>query len=105
FGVRAVSLDDIFSALSGHSDTVAEAAVIKRIPRTVLAIIVGAALALSGATMQAVTRNPIADPGILGVTNGASFAIVIGIAFVGIAHPVAYMAFAITGAALAAAFV
>ncbi|MGF2949227.1 FecCD family ABC transporter permease [Microbacterium alcoholitolerans] len=105
FGSRAVSVDDILAALSGHSDTISQAAVLKRIPRTVLAILVGAALALSGATMQAVTRNPIADPGILGVTNGASFAIVLGIAFAGITHPLAYMGFAIVGAAAAAVFV
>lgn len=105
FGARAVTLDDIFSALAGNNDTVAEAAIITRIPRTVLALLVGAGLALSGATMQAVTRNPIAEPGILGVTNGASFAVVVGIAFFGLTQPFSYMAVAIVGAALAAAFV
>lgn len=105
FGVRAVSLDDILAALAGHDDTLAQAAIIKRIPRTVLAVLVGAALALSGATMQAVTRNPVADPGILGVSNGASFAVVLGLAFVGMTNPYGQMALAITGAALAAAFV
>lgn len=105
FGVRAVSIDDIFAALSGLSDTLAQAAIVKRLPRTVLAILVGAALALSGATMQAVTRNPIADPGILGVSNGASLAVVIGIAFLGLADPYGQMFFAIVGAAVAATFV
>lgn len=105
FGVRAVSIDDIFAALSGQDDTLAQAAIIKRLPRTVLAILVGAALALSGATMQAVTRNPIADPGILGVSNGASLAVVIGLAFLGLTDAYSQMAFAIIGAALAAAFV
>ncbi|MGK3949042.1 FecCD family ABC transporter permease [Microbacterium sp. K2] len=105
FGVRAVSIDDIFAALSGQDDTLAQAAIIKRLPRTVLAILVGAALALSGATMQAVTRNPIADPGILGVSNGASLAVVIGLAFIGLTDAYSQMVFAIIGAALAAAFV
>ncbi|MFF1540187.1 FecCD family ABC transporter permease [Microbacterium sp. NPDC058269] len=105
FGVRAVSFDDIVAALTGHTDTIAEAAIVKRIPRTVLALLVGAALALSGATMQAVTRNPIADPGILGVSNGASLAVVCGIAFFGLADPYGQMAFAIAGAGLAAVFV
>ncbi|WP_396819466.1 FecCD family ABC transporter permease, partial [Microbacterium sp. p3-SID336] len=105
FGVRAVSVDDILAALSGHSDTIAQAAVVKRIPRTVLALLVGAALALAGATMQAVTRNPIGDPGILGIANGASFAVVIGIAFFGLSNPYGQLAFAITGAAAAAVFV
>ncbi|MFP3787448.1 iron chelate uptake ABC transporter family permease subunit, partial [Burkholderia sp. SIMBA_024] len=53
------------AALGGRTDTIEQAAIVKRIPRTVLALLVGAALALSGATMQAVTRNPVADPGIL----------------------------------------
>jgi len=105
FGVKAVSFDDIVAALSGHDDTVAQAAIIKRIPRTVLALLVGAALALAGATMQAVTRNPIADPGILGVSGGASLAVVIGMAFAGITGAYGQMALAIAGAAIAAVFV
>ena len=105
FGVRAVSFDDIAAALTGRTDTIAEAAIVKRIPHTVLALLVGAALALSGATMQAVTRNPIADPGILGVSNGASLAVVCGIAFFGLADPYGQMAFAIAGAGIAAVFV
>lgn len=105
FGMRAVSIDDVFAALTGQSDTLAQAAIIKRLPRTVLAILVGAALALSGATMQAVTRNPVADPGILGVSAGASLAVVLGIAFLGLSDPYGQMAFAIVGAAVAAAFV
>ncbi|WP_067202230.1 iron ABC transporter permease [Microbacterium sp. XT11] len=105
FGVREVSPPDIVAALSGHDDTIAQAAIVKRIPRTVLALLVGAALALAGATMQAVTRNPVADPGILGVSNGAALAVVIGIAFLGLTDPYGQMALAITGAALAAVFV
>ncbi len=105
FGVRAVTFDDVVAALSGQTDTIEQAAIVKRIPRTVLALLVGAALALSGATMQAVTRNPVADPGILGVSNGASLAVVVGLAFFGLSDPFGQMAFAIVGAALAAAFV
>ncbi|MGO2931852.1 FecCD family ABC transporter permease [Microbacterium sp.] len=105
FGVRAVSLDDILAALSGQDDTVGQAAIIKRIPRTVLAILVGAALALSGATMQAVTRNPIAEPGILGISNGASLAVVIGLAFFGAGGALTQMFVAVIGAAVAAVFV
>ena len=104
-GVQTVTFDDIVAALTGHTDTIAQAAIVKRIPRTVLALLVGAALALSGATMQAVTRNPVADPGILGIANGASLAVVLGIAFVGLADPYGQMAFAIAGAAGAAVFV
>lgn len=105
FGVREVSVGDIMAGLSGGVDGVAQAAVVARVPRTVLALLVGAALALSGATMQAVTRNPLADPGILGVSGGAALAVVIGIAFFGMSDPYAFMAVAIAGAAGAAVFV
>ena len=105
FGTRVVSISDVFSALGGDTSGIAEAAVVKRIPRTVLALLVGAALALSGTTMQAVTRNPLADPGILGVSSGAALAVVAGIAFFGMSDPHAYIWVAIGGAALAAAFV
>ena len=105
FGVRAVSLHDIITALGGQDDTIAQAAIIKRIPRTVLALLVGAALALSGAAMQAVTRNPIADPGILGISNGASFAVVIGLAAFGTTAAFPQMLIAIVGAAVTAVFV
>ncbi|MFT4137291.1 FecCD family ABC transporter permease [Microbacterium sp.] len=105
FGVRAVAFDDILAGLAGHADTVSQAAIVKRIPRTVLAILVGGALALSGATMQAVTRNPVADPGILGVTGGASLAVVVGIALFDMAGSWAFIAVAVVGAAVAAVFV
>ncbi|MFK4788419.1 FecCD family ABC transporter permease [Microbacterium sp. ZW T5_56] len=105
FGAADVTLDDIIGALSGQSDTLAQAAVVKRMPRTVLAILVGAALAISGTGMQAVTRNPVADPGILGVTSGAALAVVCGIAFAGMTDPIAFIVLAVIGAALAAAFV
>ncbi|MCL8025339.1 FecCD family ABC transporter permease [Nocardioides bruguierae] len=105
FGVRAVSVSDIAAGLSGSTDTIAQAAVSKRVPRTVLAILVGGALGLSGAVMQGVTRNPLADPGILGVTTGSSLAVVCGIAFFGLSSPVGYIWVAIAGAALAATFV
>ena len=55
--------------------------------------------------MQAVTRNPLADPGILGVSGGAALAVVIGIVFFGLADPYAYLVVAIIGAAVAAVFV
>lgn len=105
FGARDVSIDDILAALGGRTDTVGQAAVVARIPRTVLAMLVGAALALAGTTMQAVTRNPLADPGILGVSGGAALAVVVGIAFFGLANPFSYLVVAIAGAAAAAVFV
>lgn len=105
FGVRSVGPSDILAALAGDATGVDRAAVVARMPRTVLAVVVGAALGMSGASMQAVTRNPLADPGILGVSSGAAFAVVVGIAFFGMSSPHAYMLVAILGAAGAAAFV
>jgi iron complex transport system permease protein len=105
FGAREVTFTEIVAGLGGDVRGVGEAAVVARVPRTVLAVLVGAALGLAGAGMQAVTRNPLADPGILGVSGGAALAVVIGIVFFGLADPTAYLAVAITGAAAAAVFV
>lgn len=105
FGNREISLDELFAALAGDTNGVGQAAVAARVPRTVLALLVGAALALSGATMQAVTRNPLADPGILGVSSGAALAVVIGIAFFGLSDPYGYIGVATLGAAVASVFV
>lgn len=104
-GTRDVSLADITAALAGRVETVAEAAVAVRLPRTVLALLAGAALGLAGAIMQGVTRNPLADPGILGVNMGASLAVVIAIAWFGIASSQAFIIAAIVGAGLSAVFV
>src|SRR5690606_17602124 len=88
--------------LDGSGDS--DAAIIihdYRIPRTLLGIVVGAALGLSGALMQALTRNPLAEPGILGVNTGASTGMVVAIAFLGIGSVVGYVWFALLGAAVA----
>ena len=104
-GSRGVSWSDVWGALGGAEATLGEAAVTKRIPRTLLAMAVGAALGVSGAAMQGVTRNPLADPGILGINMGASLAVVIGIAYFGLVDPVDYIWIAIAGAGVAALFV
>jgi iron-siderophore transport system permease protein len=72
-----------------------------RYPRTLLALAVGAALGLAGALMQGLTRNPLADPGILGVNAGASFAMVLAISSLGVAGLSGRMWFAFAGAAAA----
>ncbi|MFI7588945.1 FecCD family ABC transporter permease [Spongisporangium articulatum] len=87
------------------ADAVEAAAVEKRVPRTLLAMLVGAALGLSGAVMQGVTRNPLADPGLLGVTTGASLAVVASIAYLGVSSAAVQTWIAIGGAAGSAAFV
>jgi iron complex transport system permease protein len=73
-----------------------------RIPRTLLGIAVGAALGLAGALMQALTRNPLAEPGLLGVNLGASAGVVAAIAFLGVTSPAGYVWFAFAGAAATA---
>jgi iron complex transport system permease protein len=69
-----------------------------RIPRTLLALAVGASLGLAGALMQALTRNPLAEPGLLGVNAGAAFAIVFAIAVLGVSSLYSYIWFAFAGA-------
>jgi iron complex transport system permease protein len=105
FGSRDVSLADAFAAIGGSAENLSQAAVGTRIPRTALGLLVGAALGLAGAVMQGVTRNPLADPGILGVNLGAALAVVIGIAWFGLASASGYVWAAIFGAAVAAVFV
>lgn len=104
-GTRATGWADIVAALGGRVDNIGQAAVAVRIPRTMLALLAGAALGLAGAIMQGVTRNPLADPGILGVNMGASLAIVVGIAWFGIASAHVYVFTAILGAGVSAVFV
>ena len=101
-GSRDVAWGDIWAAFGGAADTFERAAVTKRIPRTLLAVLVGAALGLSGAVMQGVTRNPLADPGILGVNTGAALAVAVGVAGFGLVSYAAYIWTAIVGAAITA---
>lgn len=102
FGARHVGLAEIIAAVSGRVETLGDAAVASRIPRTLLALLAGAALAISGGVMQGLTRNPLADPGLLGVNAGAALAVVMGIAWFGIDDLAHYIWFALGGAALAA---
>ena len=73
-----------------------------RLPRSLLAVIVGAAISVSGALMQGITRNPLADPGILGINAGASFAVVIAIFIFGTSAPSVYIWYAFAGAGITA---
>ncbi|MFG6277777.1 iron ABC transporter permease [Microbacterium sp. 5K110] len=105
FGARDVSLTDVWGGLTGSTDTASTAAAAKRVPRTVLAMLVGAALAVSGAVLQGATRNPLADPQILGINGGAALAIVTGIAFFGLSSATSYIWVGMVGAGAAAVFV
>ena len=72
-----------------------------RVPRTLVALVVGAALGLAGAGLQGLTRNPLADPGILGINAGASFAMVLGMGLLGVSTLDGFLVLAFLGAALA----
>ncbi|AGF81986.1 iron-enterobactin transporter membrane protein [Salmonella enterica subsp. enterica serovar Javiana str. CFSAN001992] len=76
-----------------------------RLPRTLAGLLAGGALGLAGALMQTLTRNPLADPGILGVNNGASFAIVLGAALFGFSTPLEQLFMAFSGALIASLIV
>ncbi|WP_415151674.1 FecCD family ABC transporter permease, partial [Propionicimonas sp.] len=73
----------------------------QRLPRTLLLLVVGAGLGLAGALMQSITRNPLAEPGLLGVNAGASLAVVLAVAVAGLSGVWFYLWFAFAGAALA----
>ncbi|WP_345219237.1 iron ABC transporter permease [Georgenia halophila] len=104
-GSRDVGWDDIGAALGGSAEGFDRAAITRRIPRTLLAVLAGAALAVSGCVMQGVTRNPLADPGILGVTMGASLAVVIGIAWFSLTTVTGFIWTGIVGAGVTATMV
>ena len=102
-GSRALSPGTVLGVL--FDDDGSEAATIVhalRVPRTVLAMAVGAALGTAGALMQGHTRNPLADPGLLGVEAGASCAVVIAIFSFGVEDLAGYAWFALVGAGIAA---
>lgn len=81
-----VSPSEILAGIGSPNASLAGVVVTElRLPRTILAIIVGAALGLSGAVLQGLLRNPLAEPGLLGVTNGAALGAVIAIYF-GLSH-------------------
>lgn len=106
FGARHVEFRSVIDALMNlQIDSFSALVVRERIPRTVFSLIAGASLGVSGALMQAITRNPIADPSILGVNTGASLFVVSGIAFFQISTAGQYIGFALAGAGLTAIFV
>lgn len=106
-GTRAIAVTDVLAALVAPTENDAAQMIVRdlRVPRTLIGIAVGLALALAGTLMQGVTRNPLADPGILGVNAGASLLVVLAIAVFGITSPLGFVWFAFAGAAGAALLV
>ncbi|GAB2485160.1 FecCD family ABC transporter permease [Jatrophihabitans fulvus] len=76
-----------------------------RVPRTLTAIAAGAALGLAGTVIQGITRNPIADPGLLGINAGASMLVIVGITWFGVTSALGYVWFGFAGAALSTVLV
>lgn len=99
----SVVLDALFQPDPSNADHVV--VLTQRIPRTVIGIAAGAALALAGTLMQGLTRNPLADPGLLGVNAGASVAVLLAITLLGVTTPSGFVWFAFVGAAIASVVV
>ena len=99
-GSRAIPPADVLRAVlhPDPADEISQLVQLSRIPRTALVLLAGAALGVAGALMQAVTRNPMTDPGILGVNSGASLAVVTGLAFFGMSDISQYMWWSFAGA-------
>ncbi|MFE0192350.1 FecCD family ABC transporter permease [Streptomyces sp. NPDC058989] len=105
-GSRPFAPSEVLDALvHGGDGDAAQVVRYLRLPRTLIGVLVGAALAMAGTVMQGITRNPIADPGILGIGQGASAAVVIAIAFAGVHSLTGYVWFAFAGAGIAAVVV
>ena len=104
-GAKELSLEQVWHGLFQDSGTYGDVVVGERLSRTVLGLLAGAALGLSGAVLQALTRNPLADPGLLGINAGASAAVVTAITFFGVTSLSGYVWFAFLGAAAVGALV
>ena len=102
-GVRSITLAEALSAVTAYDlhDPAHVTLMAIRLPRLVAGLVVGAALGVAGTVMQTLTRNPLADPGILGINAGAAFALLLGAAVLGRSDQGAVAAFAFPGAALA----
>jgi len=98
-GSKAIAPSVVWDALFDPSNDIDQFSIRDyRLPRTIVGLAVGAALGISGALIQALTRNPLADPGILGVNSGASFAVTVAVGLLGVRDIGGYMWFAYAGA-------
>lgn len=99
-GARTIPLADALTALVTLDPASTEYSVIleRRVPRTIIAIVAGSALASAGALLQAMTRNPLADTGVLGINAGAAFLAAVALSVLGWTSPVAFVTMALIGA-------
>ncbi|MFF2653423.1 FecCD family ABC transporter permease [Streptomyces sp. NPDC058045] len=98
-GAKPLAPGDVWHGLFADSGSYADAVVRARLSRTLLGLLAGAALGLAGAVLQALTRNPLADPGLLGINAGASAAVVTAMTYFGVTSLTGYVWFAFLGAA------
>ncbi|MFF8907614.1 FecCD family ABC transporter permease [Streptomyces olivaceoviridis] len=104
-GAKALSLDQVWHGVFHDTGTYGDVVVDERLSRTALGLLAGAALGLSGAVLQALTRNPLAEPGLLGMNAGASAAVVTAMTYFGVTSLSGYVWFAFLGAAAVGALV
>jgi iron complex transport system permease protein len=101
-GARAIPPENVWAALTAFDPTSTEHRIIwdLRLSRTIVGLLVGAALGLAGAVLQGATRNPLADPSILGINAGAALAVVLGVAVIGVTELSMYVWLAFIGSGL-----
>ncbi|MEE6309762.1 iron ABC transporter permease [Plantactinospora veratri] len=104
-GAKHVPPGEALRALAGDRSGDALLVAELRFPRTLLGLLVGVALGVAGALAQELTRNPLGDPGLLGISAGAALAVATSIGVFGLTSPYQYVWFAFLGAALAGALV
>lgn len=106
-GAKSMPWSHAYDALFHYDASMPDQVIVHdlRLPRTLIALLVGGALALAGSVMQGLTRNPLADPGLLGVNAGAALAIVVALSVFGVTSTSVQVWFALAGAAVAGALV
>ncbi|MGG1553352.1 FecCD family ABC transporter permease [Paenibacillus ferrarius] len=107
FGLHNYSWKQVIASFQPTDPPTNEALIIQsvRIPRALIAALVGASLAMAGALMQAITRNPLASPSVFGINSGAAFAIVLAVGFFNVTSLSQFTWIAFAGAAVSSALV
>ncbi|NNH73197.1 iron chelate uptake ABC transporter family permease subunit [Nocardia uniformis] len=100
-GTKSLPAEEVWAALWGNNGSPDHLIISEyRVPRTLLGLLAGLALGVAGCLMQGLTRNPLADPGLLGINAGAAFAITLSVAFLGVTDMTSYVWFGFVGAAV-----